>query len=393
MQSAKHDASPEPASPTATSARTRRPFVNAAVVAITSIGFVALAGAGIAALKESAATSHSTPAPPPVRVETIRVHQQPAYETTVRYSGLIEATRQTQLAFEQGGLVTAVEVEEGAPVRKGDIIARLDTRTLEAERDQLLARRQELDAQLNLARLTRDRLDGLSQRGWTPEQRQDEANAGVTRLTAAVAGITAELKALDIRLTKSVLKAPFDGTVTTRAIDEGAVVAPGTTLVTLAETANLRARIGLPPAVAASLDPRQTYQLKSLGQVFPARLAVTRSDLDPTTRTVPILFDLTAPTTRAPIGAIAILPLKRRIEETGAWLPLSALKEGRRGLWTVLRVEPQSSGATVTDRAVEILHIADERAFVRGSLANGDAVVARATNRLVAGQRVALGRE
>ena len=62
-------------------------------------------------------------------------------------------------------------------------------------------------------------------------------------------------------------------------------------------------------------------------------------------------------------------------------------------MWTVLRVDPQTSGATVTDRAVEILHVADERAFVRGSLADGDAVVARATNRLVAGQRVALGRE
>lgn len=366
---------------------------NVAAVTVVGIAFVGLAGAGIAALNHSAAIDPRSKPAQPVGVTAITVEQKSSYRTTVTYSGIIEAARQTALAFERAGLVVAVDKDEGDPVHTGDVIARLDTSQLIANRDRLLARQRELEAQLDLARLTRGRLNGLSQRGWTPEQRQDEADASVTRLTAAVAGIAAEVKALDIDIAKSVLRAPFDGNVTARAIDEGAVVAAGTSIVTLAETGRLQARIGLPPAIAAALDLDRTYHLDALGLRLDARVVAKRPDLAAVTRTVPVLFAITEPPHGVPVGEVASLTLERHIDEVGVWLPLTALKEGRRGIWTALVVSETGSQSVVAPVSIEILHVTDGRAFVRGSLRDGDRVVAAGTNRIVAGQRVALKSE
>ncbi len=74
----------------------------------------------------------------------------------------------------------------------------------------------------------------------------------------------------------------------------------------------------------------------------------------------------------------------------GAWLPLSALTEGAKGLWTVLTVVEREDGPLIAREAVEVLHVEHGRAFVRGNLAKESRVVVNGTNRIIPGQRVAL---
>ncbi|MEM6421353.1 MAG: hypothetical protein AAF698_02105, partial [Pseudomonadota bacterium] len=114
--------------------------------------------------------------------------------------------------------------------------------------------------------------------------------------------------------------------------------------------------------------------------------------VEPTTRTVPVLVDLRAEDGFA-MGEVVRLILARRVEARGAWVPLTALKEAERGLWSIQTITGPADDQRVAREAVEILHVADGRAFVRGSVADGALVVPVGVHRLGQGQRVSAIRE
>ncbi|MEM7674131.1 MAG: efflux RND transporter periplasmic adaptor subunit, partial [Verrucomicrobiota bacterium] len=64
------------------------------------------------------------------------------------------------------------------------------------------------------------------------------------------------------------------------------------------------------------------------------------------------------------------------------WVPMSALTENIRGLWSLYSINENS----ITERkVVDLIHIEDRRAFVRGNFANGETIVADGVHRLVPG--------
>ena len=91
-----------------------------------------------------------------------------------------------------------------------------------------------------------------------------------------------------------------------------------------------------------------------------------------------------------PFGEVMELALDRHVSEPGFWVPLSALVEGRKGLWTVYTLGNSDGDSVVRREAVEILHTERTRAFVRGTIEAGAQIVLDGTNRVVPGQRVAL---
>ena len=194
---------------------------------------------------------------------------------------------------------------------------------------------------------------------------------------------------MDIDIRKAALIAPYDGIVGSRMVDEGTVVSAGAPVVSLLETARPQARIGLPPAVAASLDADREYQVETASGKVTARLVSQRPDLQTDTRTVPVLFDLET-TNGLPFQEIVTLELDSVVDERGAWLPLSALKEGRKGLWSVLIVDEGSGQQQVRSESVEVMHLEGERVFVRGTFSPGARIVTNGTHRIVSGQHVAV---
>jgi len=362
-----------------------------------ALAFIALAGAGITALHMRAAGEAPPERHPAVTVATAATEIHDSYRTEQRFVGRLEPARQTDLAFEQAGLVMEVLVDEGDSVAAGDIIARLDTDKLKARRTQLEARRRELEASRTLAALTLDRQANLRDQGWSPQQREDEAKAQVAQLDAAIDQTLADIAMIDIDIAKALLTAPFDGRIAARMIDDGAVISPGTAVASLLEDGRPQVRIGLPPAVAATLDDDRRYRIEFAGSSATGRLVNRRPDLQPRTRTVSVLFDVET-RRHVAFGDIATLILETERRERGTWLPLTALKEGAKGLWTVMVVDAASGNggigsndrATVRPVAVEILHTQDERVYVRGPFGSGARVVIDGTNRIVAGQQVAL---
>ena len=359
---------------------------------MTALIFLGAMGAGIGALHWRAGAEAQTESNPPVTVTILTLKPVKSYRVLERFAGRLEPARQTRLAFELSGVVQEVLVEEGAKVKAGDAIARLDTAKLTARRNELLARKRELEARLGLAKVTLKRQETLKAKGHSSVQSYDEARFSVAQLSASIQAVEASLSSVAIDLDKSVLRAPFAGTVAARHIDEGAIVQPGTGVADILETGRREARIGVAVNAAEALSIGETYALSAGEKSLTAKLIALRPDLQTGTRTVTALFELTGGPEAGdglPFGDIVVLGLGRDITADGFWIPLSALSEGRKGLWSVFTVLRDGTQEMVAREAVEVLHTSEGRVFVRGTLKAGTEVIINGTNRIIPGQLIA----
>ena len=303
------------------------------------------------------------------------------YMTTRRFLGQIEAGSEAVLSFELGGRLASRSFEEGQFVRKGDIVAQLDTALLQADRQGLEASRAAIAAQLGFATSRLDRAQQLRTEGFSSQETLDQARANRDELMARLAEVDAALLAIDIRLQKSVIRAPFDGRVGATPADISETLGAGQPVLTLVETANPVLRVGVPLHLSDE-DLAQT-RVEIAGRVYPAQLDQIRPDIDPVTRTRTTLFTLDLPQ-GITFGQTAAMVLDTAVTARGVWLPLDAHQQGSGSLWTVLMVE----GDTVRPAAVEVLHQNSDRAYVQGTFPPGSLVIQTGAHRVVPGQQV-----
>jgi multidrug efflux pump subunit AcrA (membrane-fusion protein) len=200
-----------------------------------------------------------------------------------------------------------------------------------------------------------------------------------------------------VDIDKSSLAAPYDATVVLRHYDEGQIVAPGQAVLTIQEFAAPEVRIGVAGDFAAALAVGDEQDLLIDDREVRAMVRSILPRRNPATRTVDIIFSLADENGAMP-GDLARLSLEETISENGYWLPISALAEGGRGLWTAYVAVPlergavESTGAThiLEPRAVEILYEDTSQVFVRGALAPDDRFVTGGLQRVVPNQQVRL---
>lgn len=357
---------------------------------VAVVGFAAGLGvAGHAALSERVEAAGGVTLAPlnEVRAERLRLNAMMQIER--RFTGQFEARQETALAFEEGGTLAEVLVREGDAVVAGAVLARIDTRLLEAERARLEAQRQALLAQAELARRTNERQGELQARGHAAQARIDETSLRLAQLTAGLAEIDAALVTVSVRLEKALLRAPFAGRVGSRFVDTGAIVSPGATVATLLEDGPARFRVTLDPGLAVRLDPGAGVDIAVGDALLPATLSRLAPELDPVTRGRVAVFDLADGVTAPPARSTGEVILADGRDMTGAWVPLSALRPGLRGTWTILTVAPGPDGdAIIAQDAVEVLQVAEGRVFLRGGFVDGDLFLPDGTHRVVPGQRV-----
>ncbi len=354
------------------------------ITAAIAIGLVVVGSSFIADRAESVGLPDIAP---PVSVRTEPMTLQDGYSVTRSFVGQLEAAQEANLAFEAGGTVAAILVEEGAFVEQGAILARTDTRDLTAERDATTAARAALEAQLELAELTKARQERLEQQGFAATQRFDEARLSVMELTARIDQTNAQIARIDVALDKSILRAPFAGRIGERMADLGQTVGAGTPVLRLLEDASPRLRVGLPTDMAMGLTNGAQANAIFGTERFAATLVHLRPDLDPRTRTRSAVFELVPEDGQTPpaYGQSGQIELSQKITDPGAWVPIMALREGVNGSWTVMTVDGENRAAL---EAVELLHSDETRAFVRGSFDDGSALIATGPHRVVPGQSV-----
>mgnify|MGYP005842048045 CR=1 FL=1 len=372
-----------------TSSPLLRRLGSAAVTLAVVAGAGALTAGGAALLASRAASAPPPPLPAPVEVALTSVAREAGYVVSRRFVGQVAAARSGELGFELPGRIAEVLAEEGDRVAAGTVLARLDVRSLIADRAAAVAEREALRAQAELARLTTERRVALESRGHAAAQALDEARLQLAQVTASIAAAEARIAGIDVALAKSDLIAPFAAEIGARRLDPGATVAPGTPVLSLFADAAPELRVGLPAELAARLVPGATATAELAGRTVPARLVRLRPDLDPATRTREAVFALDLPEGAAPgFGTTAALTLEERVAEPGFWAPLAALREGVRGSWEVIVAAPGDEGPVARPEAVEVLHADGTRAFLRGALPDGAPVVAEGAHRVTPGQRL-----
>jgi multidrug efflux pump subunit AcrA (membrane-fusion protein) len=380
-----------------------------------------------------------------IEVKTLTVEPETGYTVTRRYTGEISARRSSELGLERGGELTAVLVTEGDRVFKGQPLAQLDTRNLQAQQKQLEARREgalaqleqlqtgprpeaisaakarvrNLEKELELKEIQRSRREFLYQEGAISQEQRDEFVTQEESLTArlneaesqleellngtrkeeiaaqqaTVQELEARIEDIEVTLSKSVLKAPFDGIVSKRYIDEGTVIQTGEAVIRLVENAVPEARIGVPTAMTDELPLGSSHTVTIDSREFTASVTAIVPEIDPETRTQEVILELDrSAITQTYPGQTVRLTRNQTIETEGYWLPLSALTKGVRGLWTAYVVVESfdEKGWEVQQQAVEILHQNADRAYIRGTLQPNDQIVASGTHRLVPGQNVSV---
>jgi len=341
---------------------------------------------GSATLATRAAAVDAPPPAPVTSVEALRVSPASSMTVTRSFHGQVEAAQTVALSFEQGGRLNVLNVDEGDRVEAGQVIARLDTRILTAERQRLEASRAALEAQAELSRRTTDRQKELRNRGFASDQAVDNTALNLAALQAQIAEVDAAIMQVDVQLSQTELVAPFTGTVGARHVDPGAIMAVGTPVLDVREDTAPLFRVGIDPKLARQITD-QTARVTLDGVDYDARFVGFRPDLDAQTRTRTALFEVD---TDDPVYlASGTLTLQSAVDQSGYAMPLRALRDGVRGLWTVVVLAPAEDDLyTAQTAAVEVLQIEGDTAFVRGTLSGDAMIVPDGTHRLVPGDRV-----
>lgn len=324
--------------------------------------------------------------PLPVPVEEFVL--QDSYQREVSFLGLVRAGRASNIGFEVPGSVAELKVREGSIVEQGAVLAQLDTAQLSARRSAVAADLSRVEAELELAKIKAKRQRDLQATGAVSEEAFDETRLRARALEAQLENVRAQLAGIDIDLEKSTLRAPYAGVVAERLVNEGAVVNMGTPVLRLVADGEREAHIGIAAEQTALLEVGAVYPLVLRGQRFEATLRSIRPDVDPQTLTATAVFALPE-NVQGFDGEPVNLKLAETIESYGGWLPMSALLEGERGLWTVLRLDSSAERPVAVREAVEVLEVQGERAFVRGTLIDRARVVTDGVHRVTPGTPLA----
>lgn len=319
-----------------------------------------------------------------------------SYVVERSFAGRVEARRRSDIGFELGGELELVRVEEGDYVERGQVLASLDTARLEARLAEAQAAVEQSRSASKFAARTLERSEVAASFEGISEQELDLAVDGANAARASLAAAEARVNSMQVDLAKAALKAPFDAVVVTRWIDEGQILSPGQPVLSLQESASPQVRIGVSGGLAEALSPGDSLSLTINGRQVPAHVDAVLPIRDPATRTVDVI--LTVDDATALPGDLARLQLEQQVEEQGFWLPIGALAEGNRGLWTAYIAVPVETGMLNTDgathflqpRPVEILYESTGRVYVRGALRDGDRYVTGGLARVVPNQQVRL---
>jgi membrane fusion protein (multidrug efflux system) len=203
------------------------------------------------------------------------VARREEWPSTLSVIGTVEAVQGVTVSADLAGVVDRIAFASGGTVDRGDVLVELDTKQ---EQAQLAA----AEAQLELSRLTFERMKGLVEQDAVSRAEFD---------TAAAAHKQAEARINEIRATieRKTIRAPFAGRLGIRAVNLGQYLTGGDPVVPLQSLDPIYVNFGVPQQDASQVRPGRAVTIKAtdLGDVeFSGRVTALDSVVDETTRNV-----------------------------------------------------------------------------------------------------------
>jgi RND family efflux transporter MFP subunit len=346
---------------------------------------------GIASRVEAQATLHETAKKSAIPVVEI-VHPKPsAQEQEIAVPGNTQAFNDTLIYARTSGYVKQWYVDIGARVKQGQLLATIETPELDQQLEQARADLKTAQANLQIAEITAARWQHLVKTNSVSQQETDQATFDLSAKKALVDSNKANVDRLEqLRAFERVI-APFDGVITVRNTDVGALIQAGdnTTpkeLFRLAAIQTLRVYISVPEIYAPSVRNGAVANVTLdafPNQTFKGTIVRNASAIDLNSRTLNVEVDVRNPSGRLFPGAYAFVRLKLPASAHGITIPSNAL---------LFRSEGLRAGVVRNGRVVLTpINIGEDYGStveVRSGLTPNDAIIVNPSDSLVGGSPV-----
>ncbi|MEM1185910.1 MAG: efflux RND transporter periplasmic adaptor subunit [Planctomycetota bacterium] len=336
----------------------------------------------------TAPTTEVQPQGEPLAVRVVPVQWVEQIDITRRFLGEVQARQRVDLSFDITGTIERIAFDEGDTATAGDVVAVLDADRHKADLMRLQASAQAVASDLELARVTLERVETTLAANAATDQELDEASSAVRTLESRLAEAQASVARTQVDLDKSVIYAPFDALVARRRADVGSLAGPGTVVVSLLERTEPEVRVGVTPRLV--LAKGDAVGVKIRGRTHHADVIGVLPEIDRITRTAEVRLAIDGVLGgEVRDGDPAEIEVVSSVKEQGLWVPFAALTQSVRGLWALYVAAPMGENSWQLERReVEVVRPGDGRAFVRGAVETGELVVIDGKHRIVPGLAV-----
>jgi RND family efflux transporter MFP subunit len=221
----------------------------------------------------------------------------------------------------------------GSRINKGELLADIDTPEVDQELSQAKATRQQIQAQLELAKSSAERWTNLRKTDSVSQQEADQETSAYRQAQANLAAADANVRRLEQLESFKHIYAPFSGVLTRRSVDVGALISAGSSsqtksLFELAQIDPLRVYVSVPQTYSPTIRKGMGAYIQMdeyPGQKFTGNVVRTADAIDPATRTLLTEVDVANRDGRLLPGAYARVYFAVPVQTVRITVPINAL--------------------------------------------------------------------
>jgi RND family efflux transporter MFP subunit len=325
--------------------------------------------------------------PPPVPVSVVAVEQRDVPQLAAGI-GTVQSLHSVVLRPQVSGIVTDVLFDEGQQVKKGQLLARIDDRTIIANLRQAEAEKARNEAQLRAAKLDQSRYNNLLAEEAISRQTVEQQGALVEQLEAAIRANEATIAAQQVQLSYTQITSPVTGRVGLRRIDAGNLVQAGDVngLVAVTQVDPISVIFTLPQELLVTLQGLThgaptahvgAYDRDGGVLLAEGKLKTIDNQVDAATGTIRLRAEFTNKDGKLWPGQFVMVRLQTGISDGALVVPARTVKQGLQGPF-VFRVREQRAEVV----PVQVGYSNDEFAVIREGLTEGDSIVSDGHSRL-----------
>jgi len=312
-------------------------------------------------------------------------------QTVIDLPGRLEAYSQAQLYARVSGYIKEWKVEIGTPVKAGQLLAEIDAPDLDQQIMQAEAEVASAQANATLSKATLARGQTLIASGSASKQDIDQRTADAANKAGLVKSTQANLDRLRVLEKYKRITAPFDGLVTARATDVGALINAGSgggpALFVVSDITKLRGYINVPQAYVPSIKVGTKAEItvpEYRGRTFPAVVEASAQSVDVASGTTRMLLVVDNPSGELMTGAFANVHLELPAPDSAINVPSSALIFDQSGL----HIATVGDDNKVVLKTVTISRDLGQNVEIASGLSATDRVIASPPDGIAAGDQV-----
>jgi RND family efflux transporter MFP subunit len=315
-----------------------------------------------------------------------------APQTEIVLPGNIQAFTDSPIYARTNGYLKNWYADIGTRVKKGQLLADIETPEVDQQLDQARADLNTAQANYRLSQITASRYQDLLKTDAVSKQDVDNANGDFEAKKAMVASALSNEKRLEQLQSFEKIYAPFDGVITARNTDVGHLInsgagGPATELFHIAALGKLRVYINVPQQDSLSARPGLIADLtfqQFPGRKFKGNLVRTADSIDPASRTLLVEVDVDNPTRELLPGSYAEVHLQVPAGNPAFILPVSTLIFRSRGL-QVATVDANNRAAL---RDITLGRDLGNEVEVVSGISAADSIIETPPDSLVSGETV-----